>query len=66
MTHPKVANNEVSAVGCNSLNGCKHQRALLFRSLGFPSASLLALLYVANEQYLWMTEDISHFAPFLR
>ena len=31
-----------------------------------PAATILASLYVANEQYLWMTEDIYHFAPFLR
>ena len=56
MTRPKVANNEVSAVGCNSLHGCKHHHALLLRSLSFPSASLLASLYVANELYLWIAK----------
>ena len=66
MTRPKVANNGASAVGCNSLNRCGALVLFSFVASAPPTGSLLASLYVANEQYLWMTEDIYHFAPFLR
>ena len=66
MTRPKVANSKASAVEYSSLN--RYGTIVLFSFVASAphTGSLLASLYVANEQYLWMTEDIYHFAPFLR
>ena len=40
--------------------------SLLSGLIRLRCGALSLCTYVANEQYLWMTEDIYHFAPFLR